>query len=71
MKIKCLFLLIILLFTFSVQSETTVYGKLFITLESQEMIAGTELNTENNESRIVIKGNIELKKELDGIRNTI
>ena len=65
MKIKGLFLLIILLLTFSVQSDTTVYGKLFITLESQEMNTGAELNTENNESRLGIKGNIELKRELE------
>ena len=65
MKIKGLFLLIILLLTFSVQSDTTVYGKLFITLESQEINTGTELNTENNESRLGIKGNIELKRELE------
>ena len=49
MKIKGLFLLIILLLTFSVQSDTTVYGKLFVTLESQEMSTGTELNIENND----------------------
>ena len=67
MKIKGLFLLIILLLTFSVQSDTTVYGKLFVTLESQEMIAGTELNIENNASRLGIKGNIELKRELEFI----
>ena len=65
MKIKGLFLLIILLLTFSVQSDTTVYGKLFITLESQEINTGTELNTENNGSRLGIKGNIELKRELE------
>jgi predicted porin len=67
MKIKCLFLLIILLLTFSVQSDTTVYGKLFITLESQEMITGTELNTKSNASRLGIKGSIELKRELEVI----
>ena len=65
MKIKGFFLLIILLLTFSVQTDTTVYGKLFITLESQEINTGTELNTENNESRLGIKGNIELKRELE------
>ena len=67
MKIKGLFLLIILLLTFSIQSDTTVYGKLFVTLESQEMISGTELNIENNASRLGIKGNIELKRELEFI----
>ena len=67
MKIKGLFLLIILLLTFSVQSDTTVYGKLFVTLESQEIITGTELNIENNASRLGIKGNIELKGELEVI----
>ena len=49
------------------QSDTTVYGKLFITLESQEMITGTELNTKSNASRLGIKGSIELKKELEVI----
>ena len=67
MKLKYLFLLIILLSTFSVQSDTTVYGKLLITLESQERITGTELNIENNESRLGIKGKIELKRELEVI----
>ena len=67
MKIKGLFLLIILLLTFSVQSDTTVYGKLFVTLESQEMLTGTELNIENNASRLGIKGNVELKRELEVI----
>ena len=65
MKIKGFFLSIISLLTFSVHSDVTVYGKLFITLESQEMNTGTELNTENNESRLGIKGNIELKRELE------
>ena len=67
MKIKGLFLLIILLLTFSVQSDTTFYGKLFVTLESQEMLTGTELNIENNASRLGIKGNVELKRELEFI----
>jgi len=67
MKIKGLFLLIILLLTFSVQSDTTFYGKLFVTLESQEMLTGTELNIENNASRLGIKGNVELKRELEVI----
>ena len=67
MKIKYLFLLIILLLTYSVQSDTSVYGKLFITLESQEMVTGTELNAENNASRLGIKGKIELKRELEAI----
>ena len=67
MKIKSLFLLIILLLTFSVQSDTTFYGKLFVTLESQEMLTGTELNIENNASRLGIKGNVELKRELEVI----
>ena len=67
MKIKYLFLLIILLLTYSVQSDTSVYGKLLITLESQEMVTGTEINAENNASRLGIKGNIELKRELEVI----
>ena len=67
MKIKGLFLLIILLLTFSVQSDTTFYGKLFVTLESQEILTGTELNIENNASRLGIKGNVELKRELEVI----
>ena len=67
MKIKSLFLLTILLLTFSVQSDTTFYGKLFVTLESQEMLTGTELNIENNASRLGIKGNVELKRELEVI----
>ena len=65
MKIKGLFLLIIFLLTFSVQSDTAVYGKLLVTLESQEIITGTELNAENNASRLGIKGNIELKRDIE------
>ena len=67
MKIKGLFLLIILLLTFSVQSGTTVYGKLFVTLESQEMLTGTKFNAENNASRLGIKGSTELKRDLEFI----
>ena len=67
MKIKSLFLLIILLLTFSVQSGNTVYGKLFVTLESQEMLTGTKFNAENNASRLGVKGNIELKRDLEFI----
>jgi predicted porin len=67
MKIKGLFLLIILLLTFSVQSGTTVYGKLFVTLESQEMLSGTKFNAENNASRLGIKGSTELKRDLEFI----
>ena len=65
MKIKGLFLLIILLLTFSVQSDTILYGKLFVTLESQEMLTGTKFNAENNASRLGIKGNTELKGDLE------
>jgi len=65
MKIKGLFLLITLLLSFSVQSDTTVYGKLLVTLESQDTIAGTDLNEENNASRLGIKGNKELRKDLE------
>ena len=65
MKIKGLFLLIILLLTFSVQSDTTVYGKLFVTLESQEMLTGTKFNAENNASRLGVKGNLELKRDIE------
>ena len=65
MKLKYLFLLIILLSTFSVQSDTTVYGKLFVTLESQETLTGTKLNAENNASRLGIEGNVELKRDLE------
>jgi len=67
MKIKGLFLLIILLLTFSVQSGTTVYGKLFVTLESQEMLSGTKFTAENNASRLGIKGSTELKRDLEFI----
>ena len=63
MKIKGLFLLITLLLSFSVQSDTTAYGKLLVTLESQDTIAGTDLNEENNASRLGIKGNKELRKD--------
>ena len=65
MKIKGLFLLIILLLTFSVQSDTTFYGKLFVTLESQEMLTGTKFNAENNASRLGVKGNLELKRDIE------
>ena len=67
MKIKSLFLLIILLLTFSVQSGTAVYGKLCVTLESQEMLTGTKFNAENNASRLGIKGSTELKRDLEFI----
>ena len=67
MKIKGLFLSIISILTFSVHSDVTVYGKLFITLESQEMSTGTELNIENNDSRLGIKGNLELKRDVEVI----
>ena len=67
MKIKGLFLLIILLLTFSVQSDTILYGKLFVTLESQEMLTGTKFNAENNASRLGIKGSTELKRDLEFI----
>ena len=65
MKIKGLFLLVILMLTFSVQSDTTVYGKLFVTLESQEMLTGTKFNAENNASRLGVKGNLELKRDIE------
>ena len=45
----------------------TIYGKLRLTIESQELIEETKTELVSNSSRIGLKGNIDLSKGLEGI----
>ena len=60
------------LFTFSffllpISAEPTVYGKLGVTIESQDLKEGSKLDLVSNASRLGVKGNIDLGKGLEVI----
>ena len=55
--LSCLFL----------HAESTVYGKLWISAESQRNISGNELDIESNASRIGIKGSLDFIEGLEAI----
>ena len=62
------FLLILLIsFPFSLAAQPTLYGKLWLTLESQDTYAGTEVEWQSNASRVGVKDSFKLYKNTEFI----
>ena len=53
MKLRDYLFIFIALFCFSLKAEPTVYGKLWISVESQDTLSGTEIDMVSNASRSV------------------
>ncbi len=62
------FLLILLIsFPFSLAAQPTLYGKLWLTLESQDTYAGTEVEWQSNASRVGVKDSFKFYKNTEFI----
>ena len=67
MKLK-VFSMLLLVPVFYLQSEEpTVYGKLWISVESQDTASGTEVDMVSNASRLGIKGSMDFGKGIEAI----
>ena len=67
MNFKVLFFSLSFFLIFPLSSSPTIYGKLKVTIESQELIEETKTELVSNSSRLGLKGNIDLSKGLEGI----
>ena len=67
MKLKSFLIIFLIYLPFSLGAQPTFYGKLWITLESQDTFSGTEIELENNASRIGFKDTIKFNKEAEFI----
>ena len=56
-----------LLFLLPASTEPTLYGKVWVTIESQNFKEESELELVSNDSRLGIKGKIDLKEGLEAI----
>ena len=63
---RCL-IIFIALFCFSLKAEPTVYGKLWISVESQDTSSGTEVDMVSNASRLGVKGSMDFGEGLEAI----
>ena len=67
MKLRdCLFIFITL-FCFCLKSEPNVYGKLWISVESQNTSSGAEVDMVSNASRLGVKGSMDFGEGLEAI----
>ena len=67
MKLRDYLFIFIALFCFSLKAEPTVYGKLWISVESQDTLSGTEVDMVSNASRLGFKGSIYFGEGLEAI----
>ena len=67
MKLRDYLFIFIALFCFSLKAEPTVYGKLWISVESQETSSGTEVDMVSNASRLGVKGSMDFGEGLEAI----
>ena len=67
MKAKGFILFIIICFGMSLSAEPKLYGKLWITLESQDTSLGSEVDMVSNASRLGVKGNIDIREGIEAI----
>ena len=67
MNIKSISFFVMFFSSFSLLSETSLYGKLWISIEHQEKSMGSESELVSNASRIGLKGNLDLGNELTAI----
>ena len=66
-KVKSFLILITIFVGMSLSSESTIYGKLWITLESQDTTSGSEVDLISNASRFGITGNMYFREGLEAI----
>ena len=67
MKLRDYLFIFITLFCFSLKAEPTVYGKLWISVESQDTLSGTEVDMVSNASRLGVKGSMDFGDGLEAI----
>ena len=67
MKLRDYLFIFIALFCFSLKAEPTVYGKLWISVESQDTLSGTEVDMVSNASRLGVKGSMNVGDGLEAI----
>ncbi|HIC27584.1 MAG TPA: hypothetical protein EYO81_04890, partial [Gammaproteobacteria bacterium] len=67
MNIKCLVFFVTLVSSVSIFAEPVVYGKIWITAESQDREASRESDLVSNASRLGIKGEARIGDGLLGI----
>ena len=67
MKFKILSLLLLVPVLYLQTEEPTVYGKLWISVESQDTASGTEVDMVSNASRLGIKGSMDFGEGIEAI----
>ena len=67
MKLRDYLFIFIALFCFSLKAEPNVYGKLSISVESQDTLSGTEVDMVSNASRLGVKGSMDFGEGLEAI----
>ena len=67
MKLRDYLFIFIALFCFSLKAEPTVYGKVWISVESQDTSSGTEVDMFSNASRLGVKGSMDFGEGLEAI----
>ena len=67
MKFKILSMLLLVPVLYLQSEEPTVYGKLWISVESQDTASGTEVDMVSNASRLGIKGSMDFGEVIEAI----
>ena len=67
MKLKILSMLLLVPILYLQSEEPTVYGKLWISVESQDTASGTEVDMVSNASRLGIKGSMDFGEGIEAI----
>ncbi len=67
MKLKILFMVLLFPVLYLQSEEPTVYGKLWISVESQDTASGTEVDMVSNASRLGIKGSMDFGEGIEAI----
>ena len=67
MKFKILSMLLLIPVPFLQSEEPTVYGKLWISVESQDTASGTEVDMVSNASRLGVKGSMDFGEGIEAI----
>ena len=67
MKLRDYLFIFIAFFCFSLKAEPTVYGKLWISVESQDTLSGNEVDMVSNASRLGVKGSMDFGEGLEAI----
>ena len=67
MKLKILSMLLLVPVLYLQSEEPTVYGKLWISVESQDTASGTEVDMVSNASRLGVKGSMDFGEGIEAI----